>query len=231
VTQDQAVAAAGSLTGWQRDILAHCTISEPLKFNRYAKTGVPLWVWKNGKMGGALGRKCTRDYKINPVRQKVKRLAGVGRMEKESLVQQWIGISTDEAHRMKPSRDPWCENVWPLIDANMSRKVCLAWMKNRGYPEPPRSSCVFCPYHSADEWNRLQHDHDGYARAVAYEKKLSSAFSDWDGTLDGDGVFCQKIIPGVPLDRIDWSSVVNRTDLQLSMFGEWGNECEGMCGL
>ncbi len=56
MTQDQAVAAAGSLTGWQRDILAHCTISEPLKFNRYAKTGYAYReVVETGRILASLG--------------------------------------------------------------------------------------------------------------------------------------------------------------------------------
>ena len=56
MTQDQAVAAAESLTGWQRDILAHCTSSEPLKFNHHAKTGYAYReVAETGRVLASLG--------------------------------------------------------------------------------------------------------------------------------------------------------------------------------
>ena len=84
-------------------------------------------------------RQCTTEFKINPIRKALR---------KYKPVIQWIGISLDEAHRMKPSRDDWIENRWPLIDLRMKRHDCLRWMQEKGYPQPPRSACVFCPYMS-----------------------------------------------------------------------------------
>ena len=44
-----------------------------------------------------------------------------------TAVELWLGISTDEAIRMKPSRDRWIQNRYPLIEAGMSRRDCMDW--------------------------------------------------------------------------------------------------------
>jgi hypothetical protein len=206
---------------------------------RYVKSAVPMWTQKHsGKMGGSLMRKCTLDYKINPIRQAVKRLAGVKRGQKWSSVTQWIGISTDEAHRMKPSPDKWTTMWWPLIDHDMSRADCLRWMQEKGYPMPPRSSCVFCPYHSPQEWHRLQtEDPESYEAAARFEDYMRAAFSEHDEALDAKDVWLQYRVPGVPLREIDWEQyrIESQKDAnrQASLFelDGFGNECEGMCGL
>ena len=196
---------------------------------RYIKAAVPMWVEKkSGKVGGGLIRKCTRDYKINPVRRKVKELAKPRRSETDILVRQWMGISTDEAHRMKSSRIAYIKHWYPLIQQlNVSREAFLEWMKKKGYPEPPRSACVFCPYHSAAEWRRLQqNDPIGYQRAADFEIKLRAAYNEHDEQLNGVDVWLTKV--GRPLGEIDWSEDDQVDDVQ----GEnWGNECEGMCGV
>jgi hypothetical protein len=136
----------------------------------------------------------------------------------------WIGISTDEAHRMKPSRVSYIENTWPLIDAAMSRQDCLDWMQQKGYPEPPRSACVFCPFHGDNEWERLQHlEPDEFDRAAKFELNLQEAARN------------QEVLQGVPflhgsgklLSEVDFSKKAEGKQ-QLAMFG---NECEGLCGV
>ncbi len=83
-------------------------------------------------------RQCTTEFKINPIQSFYKK-----HYKKQNVVQ-WIGISTDEAHRMKPSRNEFVENRWPLIELEMKRYQCIQWMESHGYPKPPRSACVFC---------------------------------------------------------------------------------------
>lgn len=54
---------------------------------------------------GMIRRQCTGDYKIVPIRRKVRELLGIAgrRSPKSPVAEQWIGISLDEALRMKPS--------------------------------------------------------------------------------------------------------------------------------
>lgn len=190
----------------------------------YVGSIVPFWVAdEHGSRLGPMLRKCTRDYKINPIQRKIKEICGIkGRLPKKPIVHSWIGISTDEAIRMKPSNVSYVENRWPLIEAGMSRNDCLRWMENHGYPPPPRSSCVFCPYHNSAEWLRLKKDdEEGWSRAVAFEKRAQAAFAEHDEVLKGtpflwDG--CRS------LDEADFGVDENQLDL-------FGNECEGMCGV
>jgi hypothetical protein len=172
---------------------------------------------------GHMQRACTYDYKVQELIKAQRRIAGVKRGQKTVGVHCWIGISRDEAQRMKPSREPWCEHVWPLIDMGMTRRDCLAWMQSRGYPKPPRSACVYCPYHSDKEWLRLQSDEpDEFARAVEFERALQASKAQ---TTNMNGVpFLHKSC--VPLDQASFADdpMKNHPDL-------FGNECEGLCGV
>jgi hypothetical protein len=196
----------------------------------FSRTDIPFFTMSpEGAMGKIPHRSCTRDYKIFPVERMSRELAGVKRGQKHCSVHQLIGISRDEAHRAKPARARkagapvyWVENQWPLLELGYYRGHCLEWMRERGYPEPPRSACVFCPFHSDDEWIRLRdHEPDEFARAVRFEKDLQSAkvASDNFSSIPYLHRAC------LPLDKVDLmaSKAAGQVDL-------WGNECEGFCG-
>ena len=81
------------------------------------------------------------------------------RIPREVLIAQWLGISVDESHRAKLSRDAWISIEWPLIDPlRMTRRDCLRWNEQHGFPEPPRSACIGCPFHSDAEWRHMKRD-------------------------------------------------------------------------
>ena len=182
---------------------------------------IPAFV-KNpdGQMGGLINRSCTRDFKIDPIRRKVRELVGLTRKRSphHAIVTQWIGISLDEAHRMKPSREPWQEMRWPLIEMRMSRNDCLAWMRRNGFPEPPKSSCVYCPFHSDFQWRNLQ----PLEREAANKVDESLRCHDSKEYRTNGTLFLHR--SGRPLREIDFSQ-------EPSLFDGFGNECEGMCGV
>ena len=110
---------------------------------------------RNGQGDGMGRRQCTEHYKIRPVRRKIRELLGLSmgqRVPADTTVELWLGISTDEAIRMKTSRDRWIHNRYPLIAVGMSRKDCLDWWEAR-YDRPlERSACIGCPYQSRQRW-------------------------------------------------------------------------------
>ena len=163
----------------------------------YAKIYVPTF-----GPTGPLPRKCTTDFKLVPLYRKMKELS------KSATC--WIGISLDEAARMKPAFRKWVTNRYPLIEFNMRRSDCLRWMEKHGYPKPPRSACIFCPYHSDQEWRDLTEAE--FLEAVEFERQLP------------EGEFLHR--SRVPLNKIDFSTDEDRG--QLNMFN---NECQGMCGV
>jgi hypothetical protein len=170
-----------------------------------------------GNPTGLAMRQCTQDFKLKPIFKKMRELRG------KKHVIQWIGISTDEIYRMKPSREKWLTNSWPLIEHRMSRRDCLNWMKRNGYEEPPRSACSFCPYHSDKEWARLKRQEpEAFSQAVEYEIRLQAAVKKGSG-FHGN-LFLHR--SGKPISEVDFSTEEERG--QLNMFN---NECEGMCGV
>jgi hypothetical protein len=139
-----------------------------------------------------------------------------------ALVVQWIGISLDEASRMKESRDPWIRSEWPLIDARMTRHACKVWMSEHGYREPPRSACVYCPFRDNNSWRDLRdNDPQAWRDAISFESARPAAQHRDNG---GAMPYLHRSL--VPLAEVDLSTDQDRGQLLL-----WGNECEGMCGV
>jgi hypothetical protein len=194
--------------------------------NRYIQGGIPAFVKDpEGKRAGLLGRKCTLDFKIQPIYAKVRELLGIKRASKnqQPMALMAIGISLDEVQRIKPSRFPYCDNYWPLIDLRMTREDCFAWMQGKGYPIPPRSSCVFCPFHSDAEWIRLKTEEpEEFTRAVEFERQMHAAYAN-QNALRGTPFLHSSC---VPLEQVEFKNV--KSHVQVDMFN---NECEGLCGV
>ncbi len=192
----------------------------------YLDSSIPAFILKPDGTKGLMGRRCTADYKIVPLQRKIRELTGIKRQGK-SLVgaRVWIGISTDEAHRMKPSHVDYIENTWPLIDHAVSRLGCLEWMAAHNYPEPPRSACRFCPFHSDEEWLRIKtQEPEEFIKVMEFESALQAAAKSQE-TLQGIP-FLHDLAK--PIGEIDFEKLYADSHRQLSMFG---NECEGMCGV
>lgn len=173
---------------------------------------------------GRLRRQCTREYKIKPIARKARNLLGYekGQRIPPGSVKMWIGISTDEAVRMKPSQERWIENCWPLIDLRMSRHDCMIWFE-RNYPgrKLTKSACVFCPYHNDAEWRRMKEDDPkSWRDAVTFDKAIRE---DKRGKVK-ENLFLHRSLK--PLDEVDLSTAEDHG--QLNFFN---NECEGMCGV
>lgn len=165
-------------------------------------------------------RQCTADYKIGPLTKKTRELVGLAPRQRAKgiLCETFIGISTDEALRMKPSQEPWKVHRWPLIEKGMARHDCLNWMERKGYPLPPKSSCIGCPYHNDHEWRVIKADPEAWADAVFVDAAIRNQ----------SGLKAQQFMHRscVPLDQVDLSTAADHG--QVDMFN---NECEGMCGV
>lgn len=146
-------------------------------FLRSAKTGervasIPFFVKNEDGSKGMLWRQCTSEYKINAVRKAIRELLGYKpRRRVKETVELWMGISTDEIQRVKTSQVKWITNAYPLIERNMSRQDCIDWMKANGYPEPPKSSCIGCPYHNDAHWlDMKRNDPESWQDAVEFDR-------------------------------------------------------------
>jgi hypothetical protein len=171
--------------------------------------------------GGLGGRQCTRNWKIRPIRRKIRELLGVGLRGyiASGTVESWVGISLDEITRIKPSGCRFIHNRHPLIEARMSRQDCYTWLEQRQYRIPPKSRCKYCPYQGNAGWRSLKENEQ-----------------EWQETIELDGWLREpaQVVrfhgemylhhSRVPLAKADISLADTGPDL-------FGHECEGMCGV
>lgn len=188
---------------------------------RYA--AIP-WFMLNPDMSKGMGRRqCTKEYKIEPISKKIRELLGVDkgkRVPKGVMVEQWIGISTDEMERMKGAHHKWITHRWPLLEAGMNRRQCIDWMAERQF-SAPKSACLGCPFHSNSEWRNIRdNDPEGWADVVAVDKAMREG--DARG-MRGVEFMHRSCLP------IDQAPIDDDDDRQ-GVFG-FKNECEGMCGV
>lgn len=173
-----------------------------------------------GRTDGMLRRQCTKEYKIEPIQQFVRQYLGYKRrLRVRHQVTALMGISVDEALRMKPSRQRWITNRYPLVDAGLTRRNCEQIIAAEGLPAPQKSSCVFCPYHSDEYWKDIKEEHpEEFARAVAFDEAIR------DLKLRGvaDAVYIHR--SRQPLATVDFDPQRDQVDMFVS-------ECEGMCGV
>lgn len=171
---------------------------------------------------GMIRRQCTKELKIVPIRRKVRELTGIvgKRSPNHPVVEQWIGISFDEIVRMKMSMEPWQVNRFPLIEMGMTRHDCLRWLERNGYPTPPKSSCIGCPYHSDSLWRQMrEEDPDAFADAVAIDRLIRTGFRNLRSE-----VYLHRSC--LPLDEADIDTLADKGQLDL-----FADECDGMCGV
>lgn len=171
---------------------------------------IPAFVDYGSVYGGTLDRQCTREWKIQPIRRWLQA------NRSGNSVEQWLGISLDEAERMKPSDVKYITCRWPLIERRMTRNACIAWLARHDLEVPVKSSCVFCPYHNRRTWNDMK-DENGtdWQKAVEVDEAIRNARNPYK-------LFVHRDL--IPLTAIS----TPKENGQLEMFSE---ECSGYCFL
>jgi hypothetical protein len=159
---------------------------------------------------GKLPTFCSNEWKSRVVH----RFIGGAKANPNGVVM-WLGMSTDEVERLKPSDTQWIEHHWPLCSmpvsagygVSMSRAMCKQHILDAGWPEPPKSSCWMCPHRRNAQWQRLkEHYPVDFAKAVQLDKEIRA--KDTRG-----GVWLHD--SHRPLDEVDFT----KEDDQPSLFG------------
>lgn len=183
------------------------------------RTALPAWFTKDPD--GMLPQQCSKEFKTRVIGRKIRDLLGLMPKQKgpkSAVVEQWLGISREEAHRMKPAEQKFVKHRYPLIEMMLTRQDCLRWMERNGYPRPPKSACIFCPWTDIGRWRRMKDSEpEDWARAVAFDASIRPGFYGMPGEA-----FVHR--DRVPLDQVDLSIDDRQADL-------FGNECEGVCGV
>lgn len=160
--------------------------------------------------GGMGKRQCTNHYKLVPIRRKVRELGA----NADNPAIQLIGISFDEAWRMKPSNSKHTIHRWPLVEMEWTRWHCIDWMMINYGRVPPKSACTFCPYGDNKRLRELSADE--FDAVVRLDN-----FIRYRGGTAGVAQYLRS--ERKPLSEIDLTA-----SGQVEMFI---NECEGMCGV
>lgn len=173
---------------------------------------------KAGKKG-MLRRHCTKEYKIELVDREIRRVLGYQpRQKMRHQVELLMGISSDEMGRMRLSTQKWKTNSYPLVDQNLDRAACIAYVEALGIGTPPRSACYFCPYKSNAEWRHLK----------------NNSPEDWDRAVKFDRLIRTSVSPNLTSEFFVHRSrtPLEHADLGETDAGEYSmqDECEGMCG-
>jgi len=172
---------------------------------------MPLTVVSSRGEVGRLRRECTEEYKVRPIRRWLREAL---RKRGERVAHLSLGISLDEVERARPSGVSYVVHEYPLLERRMTREACAAWLKRHGYPEPPKSACIGCPYHGDGYWRRLrQSSPSEWEEAVAFDRAVRK--------LPRIRGRCYLHRAGVPLEEAVGLP-------QPDLFGE---ECFGVCGV
>lgn len=180
---------------------------------------------------GMLRRQCTEEYKITQIQQTIRNVYGLKRYQRAPQTEIWLGITIDEMERMKFPRHKWQGHVYPFCDYKavhnrserlggfpvLRRADCTHWLREQGFPVPPKSACFFCPYQSNARWlNMKKNQPNEWKRAVKLDQQIR------DSSRKGveQPIYLHQTC--VPLDE------VNLNENQLDLFP---GECDGLCGV
>ena len=228
-------------TGWERDatyeaidflrsyaepfgVPVHTVSNGSLREYSICNTrGLPVAIpfFVKGKHGnrGMLRRQCTSKFKIRPINRKLREM---GATRKNPFTVQ-IGISVDEASRMRPSQVQYVVHRYPLVEERVNRAACYHWLETNGFYAPVRSACKGCPYRSDAEWRALTDSE--FEDVKDFERQAQALGMSYRG----EGY--ENAIPYLhgSLESITTRPFDNQSPDQLDFLKD--EECEGGCFL
>lgn len=198
---------------------------------RYAS--VPYFVRNPDGSRGMGRRQCTSEYKLTPIRRKLRELLGASppdyrRVPRGRVAEQWVGFSTDEVHRANRQKDSFGVKYltvrYPLLDLGMSRSDCERWLRSRGW-ETEKSACIGCPFHGNRQWRKLRDENPTeWADAVEFDRLIRKGGAR-GLPLNGEAFLHASRVPldVAPIDRVtrgEWND--RQVDL-LDLLAEEGD--------
>lgn len=186
---------------------------------------------------GIARRQCTKEFKTlmigRCIRKEILGLEPGQQIPAGVTVHQYFGISWDERVRAfdierrykKPSGLPIrgyrCH--FPLIEPpnQISRADCDRFLEARVPHRVVKSACVFCPFHSDQEWQEIRDEPESWARVVQIDTALRTVGVAFNRKMDQPLYLHETCLP---IERVDFA---NETQGKLGFM----MECTGMCGV
>lgn len=217
----------------------HLFIRNAKKYPHYQgrqRTFIPFFVQSpptedNPSGKGKTFRTCTKTYKIEPVEKEIRRILGLkprARWPLEHVVDQYLGISWDEATRVRVSDRPAIVNHYPLVDRKLDRDWCHKYLASVGWTAP-RSACIGCPFHRNDEWRRLRDDDPAsWEEAIEFDEKFRERTLAGLTPIAGVPYLHDSRLPlrEAPID----DGANDRTPADILADTLFSDQCDGFCG-
>lgn len=161
------------------------------RLNRPDTRSIPIPV---RMANGAPGRRnCTADFKIKVIGRWLRDHGATA----EDPATVAIGISLDEIHRANRRRSESHEVVeYPLLGLGLRRDDCADIIADAGLPVPPKSSCFFCPFRTAEAW---RHQRRNEPELFALSVELEETINRRRAALGRDAVYLTRY--GTPLEQ------------------------------
>lgn len=192
---------------------------------------MPLFVKNPDGGDGMTRRQCTSEYKLKPIKAKVRELFGYPHpkpVPRGIHAEQWIGISRDEFGRAKDSGIGYLKSHHPLLymegaadgREGWTRDDCLRYLRANGWASTPKSACIGCPFHGNRQWRDLRDNHPAeWADAVDFDRAIRSGNARGNANgkpLLGEAYLHRSRLPlaQAPIDRVtahEWAS--KQTDI------------------
>ena len=155
---------------------------DPSPVDKFGGVMIPAYTTDATGGSGIIRRQCTNSWKIKPIRKQLRSmLPGHPKPGDIDLI---LGISWDEALRIRDSDVKYISHQYPLVEQRIRRMDCIQWLEQHDLPVPPKSSCVFCPYRDKRSWAGLKR----------------TGGEDWEHALEVDSFIRHKRTKGEGLE-------------------------------
>ena len=137
--------------GWKVTILR--SNIQPEYYLKYIQEqNLYQWLWNKKTIPFGMWRRCSGDYKRDPIKKYVK---------KKMML---IGICKDELKRIKAHKN----KIYPIKD--YTRDECIELIEQAELPPAHKTGCWFCPFQRKSQWINLYNNHRTlWDKAVALE--------------------------------------------------------------
>lgn len=154
----------------------------------------PLYIAKDGGGRGRAEHRCTREFKVAPMRRVVSEWLAAEELPKR--VVKWIGFGADErgrAIKAEGKQDVQWERLdFPAVRLSKRRGEQRADIERwTGRPAPRFSMCTICPWKTPQRWL----DTPDAQKPRVYEIDESIRDMSRVGLTDGDAYLCDRLIP------------------------------------
>lgn len=212
-------------------------LSEHLKRGTNSTGGrfASIPAFTKGKKVGKLKRQCSKEYKLEVIERAIRRdIVGLKprqRMPRDVHVNQYFGISLDEAGRSRRIEKRFNDKKWatakfPLLALNMTRADCLSWLADKVPHQVPRSACVYCPFHNDAEWLRIKESAADWNLAVEVDESLRIPGNVVNRKMN-QKIYLHRSCQ--PLTQITFNPKPSAREVQTNL--AFQQECLGVCGV